>query len=233
MGSLNTIVKFHTSFERYAYLQGYVLDNLVDSYHSKPDRVDYIRGINCVEVHLTEKELDKLVFCRVNDKIATFKSTEVCASKCYEWILGFLISGTIGSLEETGEAGIIPSEAKVKDNAGEKDFSSVDIAVMISSQLEEHALYKGVKEKGWTFKQDCGGPVLNAGVLAGIPIAVAPKIHRINDINVLYIEAAGALIDWRIIETYCQRLMRPGIKIVEPGTLIRELSQLIKAEEKA
>lgn len=111
----------------------------------------------------------------------------------------------------------------------EKDFKSVDIAVQISSSLETSTLYEIYCKRNWSFKQDMGGPLVKISEWAGRPICVAPLIHVIDGVRVLYVEATSALIDWDLIDEWIKSVTgKDDIKIENnPGNLPGQISNIL------
>lgn len=115
----------------------------------------------------------------------------------------------------------------------EKDYKSVDIAVEISSSLEVSALYTLFKEHGWSYQQDRGGPLLTVGKLVDRPICVAPLIHVIEGVRVLYVEATSGLVDWNIIEEWVRSVTgKDNIRIQnEPNNLFGDIQAILWRRE--
>lgn len=111
----------------------------------------------------------------------------------------------------------------------DKDYKSVDIAVQISSSLETLALYQDFKERKWSYEQDRSGPLLTIGNFGGRPICIAPLIHRIGGLNVMYVEATSPLIDWDFIDNWIREVTgKPDIHIQsDPINLGSRISSLL------
>lgn len=116
----------------------------------------------------------------------------------------------------------------------EKDFASVDVAVYVNSSMERSALYKEFMEQGLTYKQDMGGPLITVGVLYRRPICIAPLIHVIGGVNVLYVETTSMLVDYRKIEQWLRLRLKKDVKIVDdPINLLGEIWAIQRAKELA
>lgn len=103
----------------------------------------------------------------------------------------------------------------------QKDYSTVDIAVQISSSLEVSALYSQFKEKGLDYKQDQGGNMITVGKLNGCDISIAPVIHEVSGVRILYVEATSDVICWSMIEEWVKAKVGKEIQIVtNPANLI-------------
>lgn len=111
----------------------------------------------------------------------------------------------------------------------EKDYKSVDIAVNISSSLETQALYQEYMERKWTFKHDASGPVLAIGKIDNRPICIAPLIHIVEGIRVMYVEATSPLIDWTLIDNWIREVTgKSDIRIqCDPVNLCGTLSGML------
>ncbi len=96
----------------------------------------------------------------------------------------------------------------------EKDYKSVDIAVQISSSMETMALYKEFTDLKLKFTQDRSGPLVTVGNINDRPICIAPLIHVIEGVRVLYVEATSVLVDWEMIDNWIREVTgKPDIKI--------------------
>jgi len=116
----------------------------------------------------------------------------------------------------------------------DKDYKSVDIAVQISSSLETVALYQEFKERKWSYEQDRGGPLIPIGRIADRPVCIAPLIHRIGGVNVLYVEATSPLIDWDMIDNWIREVTgKPDIQIQnDPVNLAGSIGSLLWTRHK-
>lgn len=115
----------------------------------------------------------------------------------------------------------------------EKDYKSVDIAVHINSSLETMALYQSYVDRGWTYKQDMSGPLKTIGKWSSKPVCVAPLIHVINGVRVLYVEATSVLVDWDMIDVWIKAVTEnPDIKIqCEPSNLGSDIQGILWQRE--
>lgn len=110
----------------------------------------------------------------------------------------------------------------------EKDYKSVDIAVQISSSLETMSLYQEYMERKWSYQQDRSGPLLTIGKIGDRPICVAPLIHVVEGIRVMYVEATSPLIDWTLIDNWVREVTgKPDIRIqCDPVNLCSDLNHM-------
>lgn len=110
-----------------------------------------------------------------------------------------------------------------------KDYATVDVAVHIHSAAEVNWLYNDFTSLGWDYKQDTGGPLITIGHIDGRPICIAPLIHEINSVRVLYVEATSALVDWTMIDSWVAARIRRGASIVsDPVNLHGHINQILE-----
>lgn len=110
----------------------------------------------------------------------------------------------------------------------EKNYLGVDIVVCISSSYESMALYKDFKDMGFTYIQDRGGPLITVGHLDERPICIAPLIHTVSGVKILYVEATSGLVDWDLIETWIKLRVKEGVHIHKcPMNMFSEVRQKV------
>lgn len=110
-----------------------------------------------------------------------------------------------------------------------KDYSTVDIAVQISSSFESSMLYSQYKEKGYTYEQDMGGNLFTIGHLEKRPVCIAPMIQVVNGIRILYVEATSDVVCWSMIENWIKVKVGKDIEIItNPANLISHLMHFSK-----
>lgn len=111
----------------------------------------------------------------------------------------------------------------------EKDYKSVDVVVQISSSLEMSALYEIYMLREWSYKQDMGGPLITIGEWAGRKICVAPLIHVVEGVRVMYVEATSSLIDWDMIDEWIKSVTgKADIRIQNnPSNLPGDISSIL------
>lgn len=114
-----------------------------------------------------------------------------------------------------------------------KNYLGVDIAVHINSSMETSALYNEFKELGHTYIQDMGGPLITVGKLDDMPVCIAPMIHKVGGVNVLYVEATSVVVNWDMIDEWIKKTVREDVKIVsDPINLISSIHQIQHKIEK-
>lgn len=114
-----------------------------------------------------------------------------------------------------------------------KDYSSVDLVVQISSSYEVNKLYNEVKEKGWEYQQDLGGPLKMIGTLAKHQLWVSPLIHVINGVKVLYIRPTSGLVIWDMVEEWVNRRVPEGTPMLScPSDMISEIRDIVDSRKK-
>jgi len=110
----------------------------------------------------------------------------------------------------------------------QKDYSTVDIAVEISSSYEVHSLWKEFKEMDVEYKQDMGGNLITIGKLNGFDVAIAPVIHEIGGVRILYVEATSNVVCWSMIEEWIKAKVGKEIDIINnPGNLISTYNSFV------
>lgn len=108
-----------------------------------------------------------------------------------------------------------------------RDYASVDVVVQINSSYESMQLFSEFKEKGYTFEQERGGYAATIGSVDGREICLSPQIHRINGINVLYVEPTSVVVDWDKIETWIKSKVRKDTPILNcPSRLLSEIRRI-------
>lgn len=115
-----------------------------------------------------------------------------------------------------------------------KDYSTVDLVVQISSSFEVSKLYGEVKEKGWVYQQDMGGPLKMIGRVAKHECWVSPQIHTINGVRVLYINPTSAFIHWEMVEEWVKQRVPEGTPMLnDPGRMICEIRDIAESKKEA
>lgn len=113
-----------------------------------------------------------------------------------------------------------------------KDYSTVDLVVQINSSYEIGKLYEEIKEKGWVYKQDMGGPLKMVGTVAKHQLWVSPQIHVINGVNVLYIQPTSAFIHWDMVEEWVKQRVPEGTTMLsDPYRTLSEVRDIAKRKE--
>lgn len=92
----------------------------------------------------------------------------------------------------------------------DKPYDTVDVVLQISSSLESLDLYRTWVDQKLTYKQDMGGYMHTIGHVNDRPVCIAPMIHNVGGVNVLYVEAQSALVDWEMIEDWVKRVVPEG-----------------------
>ncbi len=100
----------------------------------------------------------------------------------------------------------------------DKDFSSVDVVVLINSSYESLGIYQELTEKGYKYVQDMGGPLLTIGYIDNRPICIAPLIHEIGGAKVLHLEATSELVDWKLIDKWIKEHTPAGTEVYNNPT---------------
>lgn len=96
----------------------------------------------------------------------------------------------------------------------DKPYGEVDLVVLISSSLETMTLYQEYMDRKWSYVQDMSGYMHTIGHINDRPICIAPLIHKVAGLNVMYVEATSPLIDWDMIEDWAREVTgKPDIKI--------------------
>lgn len=110
-----------------------------------------------------------------------------------------------------------------------KYYDTVDIAVHINSSLETLELYREFTEQGMSYVQDKSGYGYKIGAIGGRPNWIAPLIHVINGVRVLYVEATGVVVDWDAIDVWIKERVKDGTPIVtDPINLRAEINSVIQ-----
>lgn len=101
--------------------------------------------------------------------------------------------------------------AKVQD---EKDYSTVDFAVVVNSNLDKMALYNAAKENKWGYKQDLGGYSYTIGKVEEKPVCVSPLIHTVEGVRVLFVEPTSGIVDHTMVEEWIKVQVGSGVTIL-------------------
>lgn len=102
--------------------------------------------------------------------------------------------------------------SKVED---EKDYTSVDVAIVVNSNLDKYHLYNIAKEKGWSYKQDTGGHSHTIGRVEGKPVCVSPLIHVIEGIRVLAVEPTSGVVDFMMVDAWIKAQVGEGVSVLD------------------
>lgn len=102
------------------------------------------------------------------------------------------------------------SSPRVTSFFDDKPYDTVDVVIQISSSLESLDLYRTFVDQKLTYKQDCGGYMHTIGHINDRPICIIPLIHNVGGVNVLYVEAQSALVDWQMIEDWVKHVVPEG-----------------------
>jgi hypothetical protein len=129
----------------------------------------------------------------------------------------------------------LPQETiRIESPEDGKDYSTVDLVVQINSSFEVSKLYAEVKEKGWVYQQDMGGPLKMVGTIAKHQLWVMPQIHTINGVKVLYIQPTSAFVHWDMVEEWVkQRVPEDTPMLSEPGRMICEIRDIADSRKEA
>lgn len=116
-----------------------------------------------------------------------------------------------------------------------KDYSTVDIAVAINSAYETGQLYHAYCEAKWQYKQDMGGNLITIGMLEGAPVCIAPVIHTIEGVRVLYVEATSGVVCHDMIEAWVKaKINNPKVDFMSsPGMLEYAIKHKIAEKKQA
>ena len=115
-----------------------------------------------------------------------------------------------------------------------KDYSTVDIALLINSSYETSMLYNAFKDKDWTYKQDNSGNLITVGVVEGQPVCIAPMIHTVQGLRVLYVEPTSQVISYPMITEWVNaKINNPTVELLSsPDRLIYRIEQMLNEKEK-
>lgn len=116
-----------------------------------------------------------------------------------------------------------------------KDYSMVDIAVAINSTYETGQLYNAYCEAKWKYQQDMGGNLITVGKLEGAPVCIAPMIHTIEGVRVLYVEATSGVVCHTMIEAWVKaKINNPKVEfLTSPDRLVYEIRDKIAEKKQA
>lgn len=121
------------------------------------------------------------------------------------------------------------SRPRVSDIPNDKPYGSVDLVIQISSSYETMALYREYMELKMTYKQDMSGYLHTIGHINDRPICIAPMIHVIDGLNVLYVEATTGLVDWEMIEEWVNARVPKGTQMCnDPSNAISYMRSAIR-----
>lgn len=111
------------------------------------------------------------------------------------------------------------SKPRVTQFKDDKPYGTVDLVVLISSSMETMTLYQEYMDWKWSYVQDMSGYMHTIGHINDRPICISPMIHKVAGLNVLYVEANSALIDWEMIEDWVREVTgKPDIRIQNSPT---------------
>lgn len=122
------------------------------------------------------------------------------------------------------------SKPRVTSFKDDKPYDTVDLVVLISSSLETMSLYREYMDRKWSYVQDLGGYMHTIGHINDRPICISPMIHKVAGLNVMYVEANSALIDWDMIEDWVREVTgKPDIRIQNsPTNFCSDISSMIR-----
>lgn len=114
-----------------------------------------------------------------------------------------------------------------------KDYSTVDIAVLISSNYETMVMYEAFVDRKWSYKQDMGGNLITVGTVEGQPVCITPMIHIVQGIRILYVEYTSQVVSFPLIEAWVKaKINNPAIDYLSSvGTLEHAISNKLAALE--
>lgn len=122
------------------------------------------------------------------------------------------------------------SKPRVTSFKDDKPYGTVDLAVLISSSMETMTLYREYMDRKWSYVQDLGGYMHTIGHINDRPICISPMIHKVAGLNVMYVEANSALIDWDMIEDWVREVTgKPDIRIQNsPTNFCSDISSMLR-----
>ena len=203
----------------------------MDVYHTVNTNI----GNNCLEYSLDKRVVragvshtDMVLGYEVAGQLvleSTFPQREMDAqvNGALRWLLGMPIS-----LDQ------LPQEVvRIASPEDGKDYSSVGLVVQINSSYEVSKLYEEIKEKGWTYQQDMGGPLKMVGSIAKQQLWVMPQIHTINGVKVLYIQPTSAFVQWDMIEEWVKQRVPEGTPMLnDPQCMLTEIRDIADSKKK-
>lgn len=182
--------------------------------------IQYTLGTRKVELSIVD---DELSFMFSTDDISVLQlllkqtTLEGMVINVLRWLSGNAISQM--DLPEVNQ--------RVESPEDGKDYSTVQLVVQINSSYETLNLYNDIKEQGWEFIQDTGGPLKFIGSSSGYQCWITPLIHIINGIRVLYIQPTSSFVNWEMVEEWVNnRVSNEALMISDPGELIHVINRL-------
>jgi len=76
-------------------------------------------------------------------------------------------------------------------------------AIVEATSYESMCLWeKWHQQKGHTWIQSTGGPLITVGYINERPVCIAPMVHTVNGRQIMFLEATSELVDWKMIEDW-------------------------------
>lgn len=223
------IMAFHDRFTRVAKK---VDLSEFDTYHTVTTNIgdrclSYQLGTRKVEVSIQHVNVQLSFYIDETLTLSSvFPQREVDGriNSALRWLLGQVIS-----------VEALPQEViRVTSPEDNKYYNSVQLVVQINSSYEVSQLYKEVKERRWSYKQDMGGPLKMIGKVANQEIWVMPQIHTIEGVNVLYIQPTSTLVQWDMIEEWVNQRVPEGTVLLNgPCRMLTEIRDIVNNMKKS
>lgn len=108
-----------------------------------------------------------------------------------------------------------------------KNYNTVDIAV-IATRSEYHSFWEKCNTHKHEFKQDSGGNLIAISKLDGELLYVAPLIHVVDGVRVLFVEPTSDVVSYSRTEAWIKSKIGADKKVVHPEDLYQDVKRLIR-----